>query len=182
MLASTGRTSLAVAGKKVIVGIRFQTAAESAFGMPPWQSVPLAVPEPRLLREHLAALTGSVLPGKGPGRWAPSHCLGCSSEPPPISPPLAMQAWWCRRQIGASPRWRRRCGRRTKRWRLTTRRRRTGPTPRRGASSGLSTRRSTPLKGNRARSRGRVKAPPPWQCLGLSSAPVRPLGAPGGSG
>ena len=35
MLASTGRTSLAVAGKKVIVGIRFQTAAESAFGMPP---------------------------------------------------------------------------------------------------------------------------------------------------
>ena len=33
MLISTGRTSLAVAGKKVIVGIRFQTSAESAFGM-----------------------------------------------------------------------------------------------------------------------------------------------------
>ena len=39
MLASTGRTSLAVAGKKVIVGIRFQTAAESAFGMPAWFKV-----------------------------------------------------------------------------------------------------------------------------------------------
>jgi len=32
MLASPS-TSLAVAGKKVIVGIRFQTSAESAFGM-----------------------------------------------------------------------------------------------------------------------------------------------------
>ena len=32
-----------------------------------------------------------ALPGKGPAHWAPGHCLGCSSEPPPkppISPPL----------------------------------------------------------------------------------------------
>ena len=32
-----------------------------------------------LLRARLAALAGSALPGEKPARWAPSHCLGCSS-------------------------------------------------------------------------------------------------------
>ena len=48
----------------------------------------------RLLRARLAALTGSVPPGERPTHWAPSHCLGCSSKPPPkppISPPLTIQ-------------------------------------------------------------------------------------------
>ena len=34
-------------------------------------------------------------PRKRPAHWAPSHCLGCSSQPPPkspISPPLPFQA------------------------------------------------------------------------------------------
>jgi hypothetical protein len=37
----------------------------------------------------------AALPEERPARWAPSHGLGCSSEPPPkpsISPPLTMQA------------------------------------------------------------------------------------------
>eukprot|EP00964_Phaeocystis_antarctica_P077364 scaffold47998_cov33-Phaeocystis_antarctica.AAC.4 len=44
----------------------------------------------RLLRARLAAL-GS----KRPAHWVPSHCLGCSSEPPPkppMAPPLTIQA------------------------------------------------------------------------------------------
>ena len=48
-----------------------------------------------LLRARLAALAGSALPRERPAHWAPSHCLGCSSWPPPkppISPPLTIQA------------------------------------------------------------------------------------------
>ena len=33
----------------------------------------------RLLRERLAALTGSALPGERPAHWALSHYLRCSS-------------------------------------------------------------------------------------------------------
>ena len=50
---------------------------------------------PRLLRARLAALAGPALPRERPAHWAPSHCLGCSSEPrpkPPIAPPLTLQA------------------------------------------------------------------------------------------
>ena len=43
---------------------------------------PLATPAARLLRPlraPLAALGGLAPPGGRPGRWAPSHCLGCAS-------------------------------------------------------------------------------------------------------
>eukprot|EP00964_Phaeocystis_antarctica_P048386 scaffold28015_cov43-Phaeocystis_antarctica.AAC.1 len=36
--------------------------------------------------------------GERPGHWAPSHCLGCSSQPPrkpPMSVPLSTQARPC---------------------------------------------------------------------------------------
>ena len=48
----------------------------------------------RLLRARLVALGSPALPVRGPGHWVPSHCLGCSSQPPPkspISPPLTIQ-------------------------------------------------------------------------------------------
>ena len=35
----------------------------------------------RLLRVRQADLTGSALPGERPAHRAPSHCLGCSSQP-----------------------------------------------------------------------------------------------------
>eukprot|EP00964_Phaeocystis_antarctica_P064426 scaffold38740_cov39-Phaeocystis_antarctica.AAC.1 len=44
-----------------------------------------------LLRGRLAALSSSNTSRKRPARWAPSHCPGCSSEPPtkpPNSPPV----------------------------------------------------------------------------------------------
>ena len=47
-----------------------------------------------LLRARLTALAGSALPGQT-DPLVISHCLGCSSEPPPnppISPPLTIQA------------------------------------------------------------------------------------------
>ena len=69
MLASTGRTSLAVAGKKVVAGIRFQTSAESAFGTASWSKCPLGSARGR-------ASSGSTVLG-----LAPSHWLGCSIEP-----------------------------------------------------------------------------------------------------
>ena len=49
---------------------------------------------PCLLRVRMAALAGSALPGERPAHWAPSHRLGCSSEPPPMPPisPLATAA------------------------------------------------------------------------------------------
>ena len=60
------------------------------------QSVPLGSAPARLLRllrARLVALGSPALPVRGPGHWVPSHCLGCSSQPPPkppISPPLTM--------------------------------------------------------------------------------------------
>ena len=65
--------------------------------VPPFGSAPLGSAAgrlSRLLMAHQAALAGSVLPGERPRHLAPSHCLGCSSEPPrkpPIPSPLSIQ-------------------------------------------------------------------------------------------
>jgi hypothetical protein len=40
----------------------------------------------RLLRARLAAPGSTTLPAGGAGPWAPSHGLGCLSQPPPTVP------------------------------------------------------------------------------------------------
>jgi hypothetical protein len=67
------------------MGQTFRTRLHSRVTPP--HPTPLPVPRlrlVRLLRDRPAALGGSTLPVRGrPGHWAPSHCLGGSSEPPP---------------------------------------------------------------------------------------------------
>ena len=50
--------------------------------VPPWQCPARLL---CLLRARLTAPAGSALSGARPSHWAPSHCLECSSQPPPIS-------------------------------------------------------------------------------------------------
>ena len=74
-------------------------------GKAAWSKCPLEGAQsrlPRLLRARLAALGGTRHPGREAGPLAPSHCLECSSEPPPkppILPPLTIQA-----RVRATPR------------------------------------------------------------------------------
>ena len=75
------------APQKLATGVRKQ--GQSAPLAPAWLL--------RLLRARLAALGSSLQHSQeeaAPAHWAPSHCLGCLSEPPPeppIPPPLAIQ-------------------------------------------------------------------------------------------
>ena len=58
----------------------------------PWQR-PSSAPAPPQGAPGGSGQLGT--PRKRPAHWAPSHCLGCSSQPPPkspISPPLPFQA------------------------------------------------------------------------------------------
>ena len=77
----------------------------------PWQC-PSSAPVPPQGAPGGSGQLGT--PRKRPTHWAPSHCLECSSQPPPkppISPPLTIQAWRrCRTQ--RLPSSSRRCGRR----------------------------------------------------------------------
>eukprot|EP00964_Phaeocystis_antarctica_P053594 scaffold31473_cov49-Phaeocystis_antarctica.AAC.2 len=66
----------------------------------PSSQCPSSAPVPR------AALGGPALPGRGAAHRAPSHGLGCSSEPPPkppMSPPLTLQVTCSRRTVSLSP-------------------------------------------------------------------------------